>query len=1103
MRLPFDVSGHLTISEGHCHVFERASGDEVSSIRLDATADCKSLQQPVSFDVSGTVANSLQPVLKTHGTVTLLQGGIFNPANVEASIVAEARDFQLANLAPLARLVPGMPHLSGVLNGHWDVQLAGPKDVTIKGAASTRELTLAGAVFKGDTPNLDQVTLDVDVAIRGRQLIVDGLELTSPIVRLSASGSLTSAASALDMTATVHLPAVAENFPHTLGLRRGMRIESGELIVKGSVTRHDALTRVAMSGNLEQLSGAVDGQACALSQPMSFLSELRLEGEHVHVDKLKMASSFLTVSGSGSETRSDLSARLDLAKALQELAQFVDLSGYQMTGRLALTSRLDTTVPKRLSADVVTEFQGVTFAGSETLPAVAVDASVQSRLVVDQGHLQDVTATGTVHRLQVSGGPLGSDRLDLQGARLLLAGSMSGSAMAIRNLTVESTLFGLALKGDWNPVKGDHYATGKLDVSLTAGLAELFRQLPATTGAKPERQISSGELSLRSTVDSSADRLAWSTKGQLSDLAGKQKEQPFAIAEPWRLSARGALTADGPALEHVEVLTGFGALTGHFIKGDVAMSAKVSLQPALAELAPFLALQAIKASGQLQADILQAPPKDNQSRVSLTAVVSDLNLVGTTPEPFVSKRVAVALSADLIRAADQQRQTLRNVKGTVDGLPLVVELACARFDTAGGDLEDGSLQASGQLSDLLHFLKSLGLIKDHVELGGPINLQGRVSMRQGDATIESFKLTSKFLVMDAAGTMADVVSNRHLNVTGSMDIDLAETALLTEALSGYRPKISGKTKQPYRLGVSLGAGDGLAVLRSLDAAVGLKADRYEAFGIKASQLAFDLTARDARIQIDFDTALNEGHLRVSPYLDVAEPPATLNVADNSQVMEGVKLTDEMASELLALIHPIFRGCAILGGELGMNMAHCRVPLGERMQADAQIEGDMIFTNVVLGPAGLLGDLLALAQLDESRAVIPDQRVRFETRDGRLYPSPLTIQSGPYKLVLTGSVGLDQTVQYWVELPITREVVGRDVYNTLGDTTVRLEITGTVGNPKISKDAYRKLVADVTKDAARKKGVEALKKEAEKQLGEGTGQVIEEGIKVLEGIFKKR
>jgi hypothetical protein len=120
----------------------------------------------------------------------------------------------------------------------------------------------------------------------------------------------------------------------------------------------------------------------------------------------------------------------------------------------------------------------------------------------------------------------------------------------------------------------------------------------------------------------------------------------------------------------------------------------------------------------------------------------------------------------------------------------------------------------------------------------------------------------------------------------------------------------------------------------------------------------------------------------------------------------------------------------------------------------------------------------MARLPARSVKVAEQEIAFRVEDGRIHPSPLALTIDGHALALTGSVGLDATLDYKATIPVTADLVGREAFRLLEGATLALGIGGTVSRPALAGDAFAKAMASLVKAAAanivREEGREAVR-----------------------------
>jgi hypothetical protein len=159
--------------------------------------------------------------------------------------------------------------------------------------------------------------------------------------------------------------------------------------------------------------------------------------------------------------------------------------------------------------------------------------------------------------------------------------------------------------------------------------------------------------------------------------------------------------------------------------------------------------------------------------------------------------------------------------------------------------------------------------------------------------------------------------------------------------------------------------------------------------------------------------------------------------------------------------------------------------------------------VVLGSAGMLEQLLAVADLAKYRATLPTQSVPVTLRGGKLDLETLRLMADRYAIDLQGSarfrkvVGpegaerIAQTLDLVAEVPMTRELVGRfsddaAVYELLKDEVLRVPVRGTADAPAIAQGVVRENVARLVRESLPGLARRKLKDLVEEEIGADAG-----------------
>ncbi len=459
------------------------------------------------------------------------------------------------------------------------------------------------------------------------------------------------------------------------------------------------------------------------------------------------------------------------------------------------------------------------------------------------------------------------------------------------------------------------------------------------------------------------------------------------------------------------------------------------------------------------------------------------------PPPSGGPRAAARLIAegrlDLAAAAVQLPATLRLRPG------VALRRAELRFDA---ELESGAdggtrafLMACCDGLDALHEGRPLDLPK-------PLSLSLAGALAAETLTLREFRAQAGPLELAGAGALTDLDGERRFALEGRSWIDLDAAGELVHRQEGVGDfAVSGRSEQPFRVSLPLRGGRQYLLTR-LEAEAGLQARFCEVFGIRAENALLALRAARGELRTDLQAALDEGALRLQPRVDLLAEPPRLTLEGPARALSDARLTDALLDRLLARFHPVFKGCAAAGGRIDLDLARLALPLTadapRRMAWDATLH----LRDVQLTAAGPLDQLAAALRLKRRTVAIPDQTQTVACRDGRFASQPLALSLDGHPLRVSGSVGLDGSLDYGIETPLTRELLGERAFRLLEGQTVRIPLTGTAAKPMLDVQALE--------SEARRLAAAALARAAAEELRQGRERLLEAAPRRLQDALQR-
>lgn len=246
----------------------------------------------------------------------------------------------------------------------------------------------------------------------------------------------------------------------------------------------------------------------------------------------------------------------------------------------------------------------------------------------------------------------------------------------------------------------------------------------------------------------------------------------------------------------------------------------------------------------------------------------------------------------------------------------------------------------------------------------------------------------------------------------------------------------------------------------------------------------------------------DGDVKMNGYYsttDVKHPAvkANLNFTNLSfaKTYDGMNIVRKLAP-IFGHLGGTYSGALNIQTEIDNNM--------DPVYATLQSTGNLSTNNINIKDVEMLQGLgKALKQEDLFNRPMKDMNIAFEVKDGRLHTKPFNFNVGNYDMTLSGTTGLDQTIDYSGKVKLPANVTKIDGFDTVG-----ILIGGTFGAPtfkvdtKSMLDQGSKVLQDKAKDMIQKelfknkKDSTDTEKNLETEVKENVGNAIN-------NLFKKK
>ena len=789
--------------------------------------------------------------------------------------------------------------------------------------------------------------------------------------------------------------------------------------------------------------------------------------------------------------------------------------------------------PHALLVETALALQNVQIGAVTWIPHELVDAPMveglldaHAGLTVRGVDLVSLDHAADISDLIVFGGPLGADRLDVGNISMQAKALWQDRVLRLETLRVDNAFVQLQGDGLLDAAVDASYPAGRMRFELKTDVARAIAQLPGMIPLHEGMVLEDGTFHMEMLLDSDGEELALAGEMALPRVQVRHDDRVLAFDDFLVAQLALKLTAAGPEISNVTLRTPFANIEGQGNLDALRIRADVDLDAARETAAQFVDLgsQVLEGSVTLEGNMVQSAPAVRSLQITTG---SPGIRIGISEEQIVSLGKLHFEAVGDVHFADDGVTPLRasGLRAILQSDPVTVSATAADLDitTVPPTMPVGNLQWEIDFGHIHALLAAAGMLEDEVSMAGQFRGAAGIALQDAVLTVSPFegevtqlRLTAPdFVFEDPSMTMQSVLSValppaspsvtvRNAKVKSSVfslqvpalhilmpegelpQFSLQQT-LLTADLGGLMPIVQHATGAPIEM-----EGESTVtfswegpidpnwedMVRHSRGDADIRVPRVKAYGMLTTNMVATMQAQDGRIHLSIDTAANDGRVVMEPVMDVTGAYPLLIIPDDTHAIRGVTLTDEMASELLGLVHPLLRGSSILGGTVNLTLAHCRIPLSEDGMQGADLSGIFVLRDLEFESSGTLLRVLETARLGAQRIRVPEQELAFHVADGRIHGSPLTLGIAGHALTLAGSVGLDTSLDYSVQVPLTAELVGRDAYRMLEGRHLALAIGGTAMRPEIARDAFTQaaalLVQDAMRSAIRDEGREAVR-----------------------------
>ncbi len=343
----------------------------------------------------------------------------------------------------------------------------------------------------------------------------------------------------------------------------------------------------------------------------------------------------------------------------------------------------------------------------------------------------------------------------------------------------------------------------------------------------------------------------------------------------------------------------------------------------------------------------------------------------------------------------------------------------------------------------------------------------------GQVTIDSATVTSNTLRLLASGGLLYGVTQ----FSGTADYDLTAWAPVIAGYLGPEVRVTGKHQGRFSLSraAAIPNAPPLHWSRTWRGRVEAPWTAIDLFGLPIGPGQLGLTLADGEVQADpLQVAVSSGSLTTQFATRLDPPPALWRVSPGPLVT-NVEVTPQISTRMLKYIAPVLADATRSQGVFSLKLDAAGGPIEPLRQMS--VRGQLDARNVLVTPGPTTAQLVGLAKQVEALVKnndptallgrpasettllsIGQRTINFKVENGRVHHDGLEFQVGGVTIQSAGSVGLDETLDIVLTVPIQDAwVAGRPLMGSLQGKSIQIPVRGTLGRPSPDSRALENLL----------------------------------------------
>lgn len=333
-------------------------------------------------------------------------------------------------------------------------------------------------------------------------------------------------------------------------------------------------------------------------------------------------------------------------------------------------------------------------------------------------------------------------------------------------------------------------------------------------------------------------------------------------------------------------------------------------------------------------------------------------------------------------------------------------------------------------------------------------------------TFEQCRLRTPIANADFHGTVADLPGRVICDLTGTSDVEVQELLSFIPSKQSQNIQFEGLQLGEIRIQGPLRNLDRTRAPDPLLVSTDLQWVAANFYGFRSTNALVTLNYADDALEINpHHLPIGRGQWIAAPRIEFGHSTAELIFA-GGPVLKEIEFTPEMSQSWMRYVSPLLGSSTRLEGQFSLSAEPARIQLTAPYRG--QFQGLLEIESAQAGPGPMVLQVLQSVSALQAmlgrkpgtlnqQITVARQSVPFEYAQGRVSHHNLRIGMGDVTLISSGSVGMDETIEFQIDMPLPdRWTENRPLLAGLKGESIPFRMSGTLDQPQLDGRALAEM-----------------------------------------------